>query len=75
MKRAKKLGMVLYACLLACIASMIYFELNGYPLVYEVLLLCAMFAVSMGLLWCSEKEDEVKKKAMAGKARVMKSWE
>jgi hypothetical protein len=75
MKKAKKWGIGLYMCLLVCVCAMIYFEVNEYPLLYELVLLGVMFVISMCLLWCSEKEDEETKKEATGEVRMVKIWE
>jgi hypothetical protein len=56
-KTAKKINLLLYVGLLMTIPIMIYLEvINDVPL--EIILVCIMFAISMGLLWVSEQEDE-----------------
>jgi hypothetical protein len=67
-KTARKIGIVLYGCLVILIAATVYSEMNNY-LLMGIILVCAMLGVSLSLLWISEKEDEIKlkgKKAEGG---------
>jgi hypothetical protein len=58
-KTARKIGIGLFSCLILLIAATVYSEVNNY-LFIGIILVWAMLGVSMGLLWISEIEDEIK---------------
>ncbi|OXM84362.1 hypothetical protein [Paenibacillus rigui] len=70
MKRslAKRVGFLLYSCLMLSIPAVIYLEIHGY-VILGIALVCIMFGLSMGLLWVSEAEDSRDKEA-EGKQRL-----
>ncbi|MCS7464650.1 hypothetical protein N0M98_31635 [Paenibacillus doosanensis] len=69
--RAKRAEIILYGLLMACIPLVLYLELHG-EIVLGIVVVCVMFALSMGLLRASEAgEDRPERKGR--KARNMRS--
>ncbi|SCW36213.1 hypothetical protein SAMN04487970_100475 [Paenibacillus tianmuensis] len=59
MKRitARRIGWVIFGCMLASAAVLLYLQIIG-ELMFGIALVGITFALSMGLLWMSELEDE-----------------